>query len=104
MLPLQKKVNLDDDFSKKKESSALLSQSNGSRQKALADDDEELFLSLLPALLSFSSFFLVLSLSLSASARSLFFLKAEEAVRLVFENCAKTLNKKLNFCTLNCAR
>jgi len=87
MLPLQKKVKLDDDFSKRKESSALLSQSNGSRQKALADDDDELFLSLLPALLSFSSFFscsLSLSLSLSASARSLFFLKAEEAVRLFF--------------------
>jgi hypothetical protein len=84
MLPLQKKVKLDDDFSKKKESSALLSQSNGSRQKALADDDEDdtLFLSLLPALLSFSSFFSCsLSLSLSPRARAVFFfLKAEEAV------------------------
>jgi len=73
MLPLQKKVKLDDDFSKKKESSALLSQSNGSRQKALADedDDDALFLSLLPALLSFLSFFL--SLSLRERAQSFFF-------------------------------
>jgi len=88
MLPLQKKVKLDDDFSKKKESSALLSQSNGSRQKALADDDEDdtLFLSLLPALLSFSSFFscsLSLSLSLSASARGLFFFKSRRSCLFV---------------------
>jgi len=85
MLPLQKKVNLDDDFSKKKESSALLSQSNGSRQKALADDDddEELFLSLLPALLSFSSFF-SRSLSLSPRARAVFFFKKQKKLFVLF--------------------
>jgi len=89
MLPLQKKVKLDDDFSKKKESSALLSQSNGSRQKALADDDEDdtLFLSLLPALLSFSSFFscsLSLSLSLRERAQSFFFKSRRSCLFVVF--------------------
>ena len=83
MLPLQKKVKLDDDFSKKKELvSALLSSSkNGcSRQKALAEekDEEEIFL--LPAPLSFLSFF-SRSLSLCiALERAQSFFKADEAV------------------------
>ena len=103
MLPLQKKVKLDDDFSKKKDlvSSALLSSSKNdySRCALLAEEDgKKLFLLLLlPALLSFLVLFLALCLSLSVSllerAQSFFF-KADEGC-LFFENCTKTLNKKI---------
>ena len=108
MLPLQKKVKLDDDFSKKKELvSALLSSSKNDSRYALAEEDEKKLFLLLPALLSFLSYFsLSLSVSLLERAQSFFFKADEACCVFVFENCTKTLNiffLQLVSSLLNCA-